>query len=266
MSVHIGCKKDKDPAKPLIFVTPSDIQLFAKVGTVISFDISVSSEVGLSSFMLESKIDNGTSFTETEFETSISGSGTYDKLIEIIAPTAASGSSVIYTFSAIDVNGQKSISAKRVWVLATSTALVESSGHVMFNSNSQNANAYNVELGLPVISQFSTDSMERDIQDFPTDTSTTILSRTWMSPAGGTFVRFNGFDYANATDSSAAQAFSTGIPLPQINNLEALDIILMQLGDTIQNAVPKIAVIQITGINNVDTTTSQDSYIFSIKQ
>jgi len=266
LSVQIGCKKDKDPAKPLIFVTPDALQLFAEVGKVISFDISISSEAGLSSFMVESKIYNGTSFTVTEFETSISGSGTYNKLYEIMAPQAAGGSSVIYTFTATDVDGQQSTSLKRVWVTATSTPLVETSGHVMYNSNSQNANAYNVKIGLPVISQFSTDSLELDIQDFPVDSSTTVLSRSWISPAGGKFVRFNSFDYANATDSSAAQAFNTGIPLPQVNNLAELDIILLQLADTAQSAAPQIAVIQITGINNVDTTTSLDSYIFNIKK
>ena len=261
ISIQSSCNKNNEPASPLIFMNPEELQLFADVGEVISFDITSTSEAGLSSFKVESKLDDGQSFTVVDYEEVLSGVGTYNKLYEMQAPQSAAGQSLILTFTATDVNGLQTATLRRLWVTTTASLLLETTGHVMYNTNSQNANAYNIELGIPIISQFSTDSLERDIQDYPLDTSTTILSRTWISPAGGMFVKFNSFDYANATDSSVAQAFDAGIPLPQVNDLAELDIILLQLEDTTQ-----IAVIQLTGITNIDTTTNIDSYIFSIKK
>lgn len=256
-----GCKKDKDPTKPLVFVTPDALHVFSDVGDVVSFDILVSSEAGLSAFRIETKIDDGQSFTQTVFEESLSGVGTYNKLYEMIAPLAATGSSLIITFIATDANGLQSLDIRRLWVTATSTPLTETSGHVMFNQNSQNADAYNILLGEPVISKWSTDSTEMNILDYPTDTITTILSRSWISPAGDKFVKFNSFDYANATDSSVAQAFSAGLALPQVDNISPLDIILLQFKNT-----SDYAAIQITAVNNIDSTTSTDSYVFNIKK
>lgn len=263
ISTQMGCTKDEE-TYPLIFISPDEIQLFTEVGNVVTFDITSTSESGLSSFTVESKLDDGQSFTVVEYEEVLSGIGTYNKLFEMQTPQSAAGESLVLTFTATDVNGLQTVVLKRLWVGELPVGPVfldETAGHVMYNSNSQNPNAYNIELGLPVISAFSTDSLERDIQDYPLDTSTTILSRTWISPAGGMFVKFNSFDYANATDSSVAQAFDAGIPLPQVNDLAELDIILLQLEDTTQ-----IAVIQLTGITNIDTTTNIDSYIFSIKK
>jgi len=262
ISIQSSCNRNDEPASPLIFMNPEELQLFADVGEVISFDITSTSEAGLALFKVESKLDDGQSFTIVDYEEALSGVGNYNKLYEMQAPQSAAGQSLILTFTATDVNGLQTATLRRLWVTATAALLVETTGHVMYNTNSQNANAYNIELGLPIISQFSTDSMEKDIQDYPLDTTTTILSRTWISPAGGMFVKFNSFDYANATDSSLVQAFGAGIPLPQVDNLQELDIVLLQLEDSI----PQIAVIQITSINNIDTTTNMDSYIFSIKK
>jgi hypothetical protein len=262
---QIGCKKDTAPSAPLIFIDPADLYVYAEVSDVVSFNITVSSEAGLTSFRVESKLDDGQSFTQTDYEEVLANVSSYNKLYEMLVPQSVAGESLILTFTATDANGQQTTALKRLWVQELPVGPVfldETAGHVMYNSNSQHPNAYNIELGLPVISAFSTDSTERDIQDYPLDTSTTILSRTWISPAGGMFVKFNSFDYANATDSSAAQAFHAGIPLPQVDNLQELDIILLQLEDSI----PQIAIIQIMGINNIDTTTSQDSYVFNIKK
>ena len=261
--IQTSCKKDKDPNKPLVFVAPEPLYVFAKVNDVVSFNITISSEAGLKSFEITSKIDDGKSFTQTEMEVSFSGEGSSTELFEYVAPLAAQGSSVIFTFIAVDVEGQRTTVGRRLWVEEQPVGpifLNETSGHMMYSKNSSNADSYNLETGMAVFSTLN-DSTERDIEDFPLSDTTDMLSLSWVSPAGGKFVKFNGFNYANATDSLLIDGYTSGAKFSKVDNLVVGDIILTKLGGTV---TPNYVVIKITQINDPDST-NLDYYMFNVK-
>ncbi|HQI69582.1 MAG TPA: hypothetical protein PLT47_02450, partial [Bacteroidales bacterium] len=78
--------------------------------------------------------------------------------------------------------------------------------------------------------------------------------------AGNQFVLFNGFDYANATDLSAMNAYNAGQKLDMISGLNINDIIITkEAGSNVY------AVIKITNI--VDSAAIiNDRYEFNIKK
>ena len=88
------------------------------------------------------------------------------------------------------------------------------------------------------------------------------LSRTWISPANLKFVRYNNFDYANATSSSVKNAYKSGVKVDHLNNISTNDIILTYIPslseETAYYAIKIIYIIDDVGVE-------QDKYIFNIK-
>jgi len=185
-------------------------------------------------------------------------------VFEYVVSTDLEGKSVIFTFTARDDGGAITKSVNRVIVAANQIGpilLTETTGHKMHSKNSQNTDAYNIETGTAEFSTLS-DSTDRDMEDNPASDTVSTLSLSWISPAGGQFVKFNTFDYPNATDSSLRDAYDAGIALSKVDNIQAGDIILTKLGDTTGSSY---ATIQVTSINDPDST-NLDFYLFNIKK
>lgn len=250
-----ACKEDTN--KPLVQILPLDINLSADVNEVVLFNISVEADKTLARFSITSKSDNG--FLVTELDTIVSGNF-LNLGFQYLVPINVAGESVIFTFTATDIDGRAGTNARRVIVNAdTSAALSETTGHTMYSSNSLNPDAYNLENNSPQFSSIG-DSTDRDIQD-ATDTSS-ALSLIWISPAGGKLVKFSGFDYPNATNVSVKNAYLAGTKLDLLSNLQINDIIITKLAATINE---EYVALKITNI--VDAiSTENDAYIFSIKK
>ncbi|MCX6297193.1 MAG: hypothetical protein NTX97_14270 [Bacteroidetes bacterium] len=252
-----GCKKED--SKPIVSVTPTPLYIYGNVGDLITFCITVNSDVQLSRFSITAQPDNQIPFTL--LDTAITTKGTQFNYYYQL-PLSLVGKSVVFDFKAEDQNGMTGGAIKRVYILAvptTETILTETSGHRLYSNLSTNPDAYDLETNSGVFSTVA-DSTLRDIQDYSgTDT---VLSGLWKSPAGGKFVLFNGFDYANATDSSAIHAYVSGVKLTIINNLQIGDIIITKLGSMTAN---KYAVIRITDIVDI-LGKNNDYYEFTIKK
>ena len=108
------------------------------------------------------------------------------------------------------------------------------------------------------------DSARRDLEDVPLTPFVTEISRTWRSPAGGRFVRFNEFDYANATDVSLESAFLAGIPSETIENIAIGDMILVKLG-SLPAEQRFYAVMKIMDVVDEPGTADNDRYVFNMK-
>jgi len=250
-----ACKRDKDSV-PHITVTPAPLYIYGNIGDLVAFSITVNSEVALSKFYISEQPDN--QVPVTVLDTSVSSKGmsfTYYYRL----PAALAGKSVIFEFKAQDENGNTGKEIKRVFIAAPAAVpLTETTGHRMYSNLGTNPDAYNLETN---VSQFSTaDSTLRDMQD-ASGTDTT-LSRNWISPAGGQFVAYNGFDYANATNVSSVDAYNGGVKLPQLSGVAVGDIIITKLGSLTTN---KYAVIRITDIVDLPGK-NNDYYEFSIKK
>ncbi|MES2764155.1 MAG: hypothetical protein V4677_18200 [Bacteroidota bacterium] len=254
-----SCKKEKN-SSPIMSVTPGSLYLYGEVGDLITFKISVSSENSLSKVVIMSTREN--EMPALVKDTAISTKGTtFNYYFKI--PTDLAGKSIVFDFKAEDVNGKTGGTAKRLYVnaLPVSSVIVlsETSGHRMYSNLSTSPDAYDLETNS---SKFSivADTASRDIQDF--SGADTTLSKNWKSPAGGKFVRFNSYDYANATDSSAIAAYSAGANQSVLYNVAVNDIIITKLGSVGSN---KYVVLRITNI--VDNAgKNNDYYEFNVKK
>lgn len=259
-SLVISCKKDKD-SKPIITITPGALHIYGKAGDLISFNISVSSDVALSKVVIKGQPDNETPtiLLDTAIFTKSTSFNYYYRI-----PANLAGKSIFFIFRAENQNGIVNENFTRLYVTAPQAvvpvALTESAGHRMYsNLSTTNQDAYNLETKIAENSM-TADTASRDIQDMSAASST--LSLSWNSPAGGKFVVFNSFDYANATDSSTISAYSSGVKYSILYNLQLNDIIITKLGSVSTN---KYVVMRITDIVDV-AGKDGDYYEFTIKK
>ncbi len=258
-TIFFSCKKD-DKAAPIILITPSTQHIYAKAGDLITFGVSVSTTENLSKVVIRGQIDN--ELPVILLDTAISSKGTTFSFYYRI-PANLAGKSTLITFQAVDVNSMSSTNFKRIYVsspiVSQAIILTETVGHMMYSNTSVNHDAYNLESNTGEFS-LTADTASRDIQDY--SAANTTLSKEWRSPAGGKFVLYNGFDYANATDSTAISAYTTGVKYSVLYNLAVGDIIITKLGSVSTN---KYAVIRITDIVDV-AGKDNDYYEFKIKK
>ncbi|MCD6019950.1 MAG: hypothetical protein K0S53_3071 [Bacteroidetes bacterium] len=259
-SLIFSCKKDKD-SKPIISISPGALHLYGNVGDLITFKVSVTSDVALSKVVIKGQLDNETPtvLLDTAILTK-STSFTYFYRI----PASLAGKSIVFIFRAENQNGIANENFTRLYVNAPQAvvpvALTESAGHRMYSNLSlTNQDAYNLETKIAENSM-TADTASRDIQDMSASSST--LSLSWKSPAGGKFVVFNSFDYANATDSSTISAYSSGVKYSILYNLQLNDIIITKLGSVSTN---KYVVMRITDIVEA-VGKDGDYYEFTIKK
>ncbi len=257
--IIFSCKKDK-VTSPIVSVSPSQLYYYGSIGDLVTFNINVSSEVSLSKFTITATPDNET--PTVKLDTIILSKGTsfnyYYRL-----PANMAGKSIVFDFKAVDSNGKTGGSVKRVYVVALPVSqaiiLTETSGHRMYSNTSVNPDGYNLETNSGEFS-LTADTASRDIQDY--SAANTTLSKEWRSPAGGKFVVYNGFDYANATDSTTISAYTSGVKYSVLYNVTVGDIIITKLGSV---STSKYAVIRITDIVDV-AGKDNDYYEFKIKK
>lgn len=252
-----GCKKDKD-SKPLLTITPYQMYIVGHPNDVVTFGITVESEEPLQRVTITAQPEGMVAYTL--LDTGISTSGTSFNF-HYLLPASLVGKSVIIDFKAIDQNGVAGAAGRRVFieaVVSDETTLTETAGHRMYSNLSVNPDAYDLEANAGVMS--TVDSTFRDVQD-GSDTAS-VLSLVWNSPAGGKFVRYNSYDYANATDTTAANAYVSGVKLTQLSGIALSDIIITKLGSVTGN---KYVVMRVTDIVDV-AGKDGDYYEFSIKK
>ncbi len=252
-----SCKKDKSTATPVVFLTPDDLYIKGKVGDVVSISVTVRCDDNMNRFYITSHPDNG--YQTTVFDTSFA-SKKFTYLFQYKVPSTVSGKSVVFSFNAIAENGNTGTGVKRL-IIESEALYQEYSNNRMYANNPlvvATEDAFDLQLRLPKQSAV-TDSSLRDIQD--KSGSDTTISRVWYSPAGGKFVRYNSFDYANATLSTVISAFKSGIPLDIIDNVKEDDIIITQLGSVKTDIYVVIKVVTV----HDDIGKNNDYYNFNIK-
>lgn len=255
-----SCKKENEI--PLLLVEPTERDIDVVSGQVTSFLIKGRSDNStLSRLVITSKRGNG--FTTTVKDSTLSGSQ-FQWYWEFAVAHATTDYTELYTFTLFDTDGETMSTTRMLYVTLGETLLSETSGHIFYSRNSPThpESAFDVQDRVQVI--YTADSTIRDLQDNPTGGPTDELSRSWISPADGRMLRFNAFDYANATDVSLQNAFNTGVPLEQIDDIQVGDIIITRLGSLPANT-SHYAALRITGLVDDAGTADEDRYIFNMK-
>lgn len=258
-TVFFSCKKDEKTA-PIVTITPGALHLYANPGDVITFNVSVSTNAHLSKVIIKGQPEN--EMPSLLLDTAITTMGT-DFSYYYRLPLSLAGKSILITFQAVDENSMSATNFRRVYInqvqASQAVVLTETSGHRMYSNTSINPDAYNLETNSGEFS-LTADTASRDMQDY--SAANTTLSKEWRSPAGGKFVLYNGFDYANATDSTTISAYTSGVKYSVLYNVQVGDIIITKLGSVSTN---KYAVIRITDIVDV-AGKDGDYYEFNIKK
>ncbi len=255
-----ACKRENEI--PVLTVTPSSPVLAVTSGNVITFGISgTSDKSNLSRLLITSKREND--FTITLVDSAITGKS-FNWTWEYQIPHAAEAYANKLTFELYEADGDHMSTKRTLSVTLGAILLTESAGHQFYSRNSamHGESAFDLEERLPVL--YTVDSARRDVQDDPDSGSQTEISRTWISPAGGRMVRFNGFDYANATNVSVRNAFNSGVPVEELTSVAVNDIIIVKLGSLPVN-VSHYAVLRITDILDEAGTADNDRYTFNMK-
>ena len=253
--IFTSCE-DNSVSDVLIFISPAESVISSSPNEVVAMQVNISAINGLSNFKIYQKDQFG--FRNLVKEVSLNGEKKFNYYYEFLTPEIYYKTSYLIEFEGLDVNGNTGIVARQIISNPKTKLLEMTSGHRFYSLISNNPNSYNIRNGISKVLNLN-DSIEIDITDNSVDS---MLSRTWTSPAKGSFVLSNGFDYANATNITLFNSFVAGNKLVKVNNLQKNDIIIYKL---IVNDVPFYAAIRIDNV--VDFAGAEnDYYEFSIKK
>lgn len=253
-------KKENSPA--LLFVYPETNYYSVKSSEVLEFEIDGSSGTYLERFTIKSKPENGIS--TTVFDTSLN-TPNLNLVYQYLVPHVIEVTKITLEFDLNDDAGNQTRAAKILTVSPIVKTPVETAGHELFSALSGKQDAYDISTGSPLFSGTASTSVQHIKDATQGDTIITVdtLSRKWTSPAGLSFVRFNDFDYANATHSDMKQAYEIGIKKSFVDQVSAGDIILTRLPDI--NPDSGYAALKLVYLID-DDSTNFDRYIFNIKK
>jgi hypothetical protein len=255
------CEKKEDhnifiqtnPQEPFLEATANDIMLFS---------IYCSSDSRLSVLEISKRTEKTTS--NKIFDTNLS-TKVFEMTWEYKIPEFEDTlTKVSLTFTVTDDDGYQSRTSKLITVYTPikDEYLTETAGHVMYSHASGEFDAYNLITGNPIYADIA-DSINIHITDVSTDsTHGHTLSKKWISPAGMKFVRFNDYDYANATGLSLKNSYNSGNKRDFVNDLKDEDILLTKLET---DSIAYYFAIKITNVIDQDST-NLDRYIFNLKK
>ncbi len=250
-----GCE-DKEGDSIFLMIQPQQLTIYAETGTSILFRVNAESKIALTSLVIKelNEMNHATTLVDT-----VLNAYKLDYFFAYLVPNLPDSSSVILDFT-ITNNEPFSLSLRRrVMVVNESELLGETTGHVMHSALSGKPGAFNMDWLQPVFKEDHPDSLLHFADASVDSIHHNTLSRRWKSPAGYSFVKFQGFNYATATGRSLQNAYDAGLKQTTIESIQDDDVILIGLGDTAR------AAIYISQVIDADSTLN-DRYIFSIKK
>jgi len=252
--ILISCG-DKKTEKPFIIIYPDEMVIQAYNNEKMVFNIKVLSDYTLTRFIITKKYAGEQEITILDSSINIKNFN-----YQWAFRTPADNTEDLYLyFKAINENGYQTTMGRTLKYYGKK--FQEFTGLKMYSANSGNTAAF--DLSSLVAVPLSADSLQRDIQEFQADTAYTHLSRKWISPSKCQFVKFNTYDYGNASSTSAKNAFEAGIKLTEIANIELNDIYIIKIPRLAPDEV--YVVVKITNLIDYDGK-ANDFYEFSVKK
>lgn len=220
-----GCRKDIEG--PRLKVSPNETQFSRPAGQWMEFGIDASADDGLKSLRITKKENN--QITQTVLDTVLSGTKanfTYPFLVP-----AQGVSMVNFVFTLEDMEGRK-VSTPRKMVIQGAALLQETAVGVhlySIHAGSDKNRFFSIVEG--VASQ-EPDSVNIDVMDYD-EIDDDILSRQWTSGNGLQFARFDadGFDYPQATFTSAKNSFAGANKTSIVSNISEGDKIIVKYSE-----------------------------------
>ncbi len=253
MLILVSCNDDEDPT--LLHIQPLNSHMAVKMNDVVSFNIEGTSVNNLKSFTITSKADQ--EYTKTILDSTISGKSFF-LFYELKVPVYQKDAVELkLSFGIEDDKGNQSRIGKVLYVTGEDY-LVETAGHVFYSHASEKHDAYDLLNEEPVYSELL-DSSTVNVMDVSVDSiDGNSLRRKWESPSGIKFVRFNDYDYANATYETLRNAYLAGVKNDYLQDIKSEDVILTKADSCFM-------AIKISAVYDLDST-DMDRYVFNIKK
>ncbi len=237
-----SCNDDNDFL--ILDVVPQDIfKVYPIDEPVIYFTRSQSSTENLSRFTIAVREENEVN-RSIVFDTAISGSF-FEYNFGFPRPLDQSRE-YDFEFKVYTVDGKSTTQFRSALIIFDSleVPLTETTGHRIYPKLTQNPDGFDLINRVAVFTD--TALLDTNSVDFFELADTTEnLTRIWRSKTNGKFVRFNGFDYPNATLSKLIEAYESGQKLDQMINIQEDDIIIFHSSERAVYAAIKIDEIEI---------------------
>ena len=254
--IFYSCKKDKLEDKITLTVTPAETFISVVPGQIKNFTITGASPVKLQRLKITFKTAGGLLST------------LLDSLLEVknitlqypfkVPNYGTQNVSISMYFELIDTDGNSINVSKGIDVAYGDRALTSIVGNELNSRNSGLPSAYNLRSSSSLVyttpyteDMNITDTLQAD-----------SLSKAWISPAGGFFVKDNSFFYDFATLSYLKNAYEGAAKTNKISGLKIGDVILYKQTYGIEAFY---AAMKITDIQN-NPGASNDKYIIDIKK
>jgi hypothetical protein len=252
----LSCKKEEKVEPVRLTVLPSESFLSAASNQVLNFNIKGNGDVSLSKFKITYKEGNGPLVTLLDSALTTKQLST---LFSFQIPNYGLQNMYLsFYFELYDSEGNEKVQAKGVNVLVANRPLSEMVNHEMYSKASGKPNAFDLRDGQAIYLS----SPPTPIMNISDTVTLDSLSKTWISPSGGLFVKKNNFDYDNATLLSVKNDFEGGAKSNKVLNLAPGDIILFR---QMYGVEAFYAVIKMTAINN-PVGLENDRYTFAVKK
>lgn len=252
----VSCEKDENK-DPVFILSPKDPVTESAIGEKTIFNIEIEgNDATLDKFTITQQDQiNG---LQLLFEETINKKY-YSYLFEYETPIFEDSTLISLVFKITTDKSADLSLTRRIMVLGDNTLLNESTGHTLFSALSGNYSGFNIDLLQPLSVNDNPDSLIHFADHSVDSIHFNTLSREWISPAGLHFVQFDGFSYPEATFTMMQNAYTYGIKLTSVDELENDDILIIGKDED------AFAVIQIVQIIDSDSTLN-DKYLFNLKK
>lgn len=254
----ISCNKEEETMR--ITLSPNNITYNKHSGDVIRIEITgyTPDPPGTISIKYCKENELTTFILDTSFS-----SENFSFLFEYVLPSDPDTAVYNFYFTISDNAGNSSTKAIIVNLFPIDVILTETSGHEFFSHTSNKDDGYSLSYCLPM-NTANDDTNLIHVADCTLDSiNYNTLSRTWKTFSTNKFVRYNDFNYANATSSMLRSSYLSGLKRSTVDNIQSGDVILTKTGnpavDTGFVAIKILFVID-------DDSSLVDRYVFSIKK
>jgi hypothetical protein len=251
-----GCDSKDDESSIVFELTPEQPIIEANTGEIIIFHISVRSDVNLNRFTISQQdTQNGIS----AILDSVISTTSFNYNFEYAAPIFEDSTLLYIIFKVTDEQNNSRSLTRGVKIYGGGILLTETTGHILYSALANNLSAFNIDLLQPLSVVDNPDSLQHFADNSVDSINGPIISRSWKSPAGLKFVRFEGLSYPEATKTMMQNSYSYGIKLTTINDIQNDDVIIIGRDET---ALAVILIVQIID----DDWTDNDKYLFNLKK
>lgn len=254
----ISCNPDQEESPILVFLTPDGARIESNSNEHVLITVNARSRVSKQLRLQIESVD--VFYGSRKILDSLFQFNQINYLFDFVVPAYPDQSETLLVFSLSNDVGNQIQIAKRLFINKGATSVKEASGNVTYSSVSSKPSGFSFESMSPV---YLADSLKKAIDIYDASTkenlASGLLSRTWLSRTGLSFVRFNGFNYPDANAITITNSYKSGIKLSRASEIKDTDILIVGNSDKAIGVIQVITVADLDGVEN-------DRYVFSIKK